>query len=257
MKMWGEHNILNAVGSIAMLTECGMPSEKLAKGLSTFTGVRRRQEIVHEAKGVTIIDDFAHHPTAVKKTIESVRQRFGARRLWAIFEPRSNTSRRNFFQNEYSEAFSEADRILIAHPYRENDIPAHERLDVEKIASSLHRMGKDAHSVSSTENIVEYVMRGVDHGDIILVMSNGAFDGITSKLAEGLKCRRIINNRSEITPAGCQNEFGPKGYPPPEKPNSFRSPDDRFHRRGLMARRQAVHSQPRTISRKYEKRVEG
>ncbi|HPW45885.1 MAG TPA: Mur ligase family protein [bacterium] len=201
MKMWGEHNILNAVGSIAMLTECGMPSEKLAKGLSTFTGVRRRQEIVHEAKGVTIIDDFAHHPTAVKKTIESVRQRFGARRLWAIFEPRSNTSRRNFFQNEYSEAFSEADRILIAHPYRENDIPAHERLDVEKIASSLHRMGKDAHSISSTENIVEYVMRGVDHGDIILVMSNGAFDGITSKLAEGLKCRRIINNRSEITPS--------------------------------------------------------
>jgi UDP-N-acetylmuramate: L-alanyl-gamma-D-glutamyl-meso-diaminopimelate ligase len=199
--MWGEHNLSNAVGVLALLVESGESDEKLAEGMPGFKGIRRRQEIRSMKKGVTIVDDFAHHPTAVKKTIESMRDRFPGQKLWAVFEPRSNTSRRNIFQNEFVGALALADRVIIARPYREDSIPKDERLDVDALAAAITRRGVDAHSISTTEHIVEFIMRNTDAGDVILVMSNGAFDGLCDKLDRALDKRQFVEDRSTIKPS--------------------------------------------------------
>jgi len=198
--LWGEHNLSNVTGALSLLIESGQNATDLASGLAEFKGVKRRQEVVAELKGVTIVDDFAHHPTAARKTIESMRLRFPDRRLWAIFEPRSNSSRRNIFQREYESAFSGADRVIIASPYREAAIPRKERLDVDRLAIAILKNGTDAHAISSTDNILEFIMRGIDHGDVVLVMSNGTFDGLCQKLAGALEKRRIIADRKDIVP---------------------------------------------------------
>ena len=121
--MAGEHNLYNQVAVAAALAREGLKPEELAKGFSSFGGIKRRQEVRGEPAGVTIIDDFAHHPTAVKLTLDALRLRFGGRRLWAIFEPRSNTSRRNVFQDQYAAAFDTADITVIADPYNISGIP--------------------------------------------------------------------------------------------------------------------------------------
>ena len=192
LPLWGRHNLTNAAAALALLIESGRPPSKLASGLTSFKGVRRRQELISDNKGVTIIDDFAHHPTAVVQTIEAMRARFPGRRLWAIFEPRSNTSRRNVFQREFAKALSRADRAIIAGVHRANAIPQAQRLSPDRIADALMRRGIDAHHISSTEHIVEFVMRGVDSGDVILIMSNGDFDQLPNKLVDGLKKRHIV-----------------------------------------------------------------
>jgi UDP-N-acetylmuramate: L-alanyl-gamma-D-glutamyl-meso-diaminopimelate ligase len=199
MPLWGEHNLSNAIGVLAMLAESGQDPSKLKEGLAKFKGVRRRQECVYDDKGICIIDDFAHHPTAVRRTIESMRERFPSRRIIAIFEPRSNTSRRNFFQEEYKDALGLADRVIIAKPYREDAIPEKERLCVDEIAASIMRRGKDAHAIHHIDHIVEYTVRGISPGDVVLVMSNGAFDGLCEKLIDAIGRRKIILDRSEIT----------------------------------------------------------
>lgn len=191
LPMWGTHNLSNAVGVVAILMESGVSAEKIAKGLASFKGIRRRQEIVGEVKGVIVIDDFAHHPTAVEKTIESMRLRFPGRRLWAIFEPRSNTSKRNIFQKEFTAAFSKADRVILARPFKADQIPLKQRLNVEGMAASLMKSGIDSHFIPETEHIVEFVIRGVDTNDVILIMSNGGFDGLHQKLIGALKKRRF------------------------------------------------------------------
>ena len=201
LPMWGEHNLSNATGIIAMLCESGVGPEKIAAGLPLFKGVKRRQEIVADVKGVVVIDDFAHHPTAVAKTIESMRTRFPGRRLWAIFEPRSNTSRRNIFQKDFEEALSGADRALIASPFRREAIEGSEPFDSAAVAASLMRRGVDAHHIPETDNIVEFVIRGVSSGDVILIMSNGGFDGLTSKLSDALGRRRIYAPGEEVPPS--------------------------------------------------------
>lgn len=200
LPMWGEHNLSNAIGALAVLLESGQDPRLLASGIGAFLGVRRRQEMVAMPQGIAIIDDFAHHPTAVKKTIESIRQRYPDRRIWAIFEPRSNTSRRKFFQKEYVEAFLGADRVIISKPYREDAIPQDERLDVDSLADDIIRKGGHAFSIPSTENIIEFVMRSVIANDVLLVMSNGAFDNICSMLATAIDRRRIVADRNEMTP---------------------------------------------------------
>lgn len=199
MPLWGEHNLLNAIGVIALLLESGLDANDIAGGLLEFKGVRRRQECIYDDKGVTIIDDFAHHPTAVGKTIESMRLRFPGRTVWAIFEPRSNTSRRNFFAEEFRSALSKADRVMIATPFKEELIPRDERLDVRAIADDILKNGTDAHAVDGSDHIVEFIMRGIEYGDVILVMSNGAFDGINAKLISAMERRRIFSDKSAIT----------------------------------------------------------
>ncbi len=201
LPMWGEYNVLNATAALALLSRTGIAAEALRAGLAAFAGVRRRQETILDERRVALIDDFAHHPTAVGKTIAAMRERFPHRRLWAIFEPRSNTSRRNVFQQEFTRALANADRVIIADVYRAQGIPAAERLDVERMAEALTRGGVEAHHISRTEHIVEFVLRGVAADDVILVMSNGAFDGLVGRLAAGIDKRRIVEDEAAVKPA--------------------------------------------------------
>ncbi len=187
---WGNYNLENTRGVLAVLIESGINVDRLAGGLVSFKGIRRRQELVGEVDGIVVLDDFAHHPTAVACTIDGVRARFPGRRLWAIFEPRSNTSRRNIFQHEFTEALMHADRVIVASPFKSEAIPEAERFDSRAVADAIMRRKIDAHHIDTVEHIVEYVMRGVDAGDVILVMSNGGFGGIHMKLIESLKRRR-------------------------------------------------------------------
>lgn len=188
----GEHNLSNVVGSVAMLCEYGVDPKKIQEGLDQFKGVRRRQELVGEVKSVVVIDDFAHHPTAVSKTIAAMRQKYPARRLWAIFEPRSNTSRRNIFKDQFIEALSRADRVIIGGVFRSEKIPESERLDVGLIADTLMRKGTDAHYIPKTELLLEFVLRNIVANDVVLIMSNGVFDNLPQRLIDGLRRRRIL-----------------------------------------------------------------
>jgi UDP-N-acetylmuramate: L-alanyl-gamma-D-glutamyl-meso-diaminopimelate ligase len=190
--MAGEHNLLNVIGAISVLRSYGLPPEKIQAGLNTFQGVRRRQEVFAYIDSVTIVDDFAHHPTAVAKTISAMRQKYPGRRLWAIFEPRSNTSRRNVFKREFVNALALADRVIIGPIYAAENIPPVERLDVQGVADEVMRRGVDAHYIARIEYLLEFVIRGVNRHDVILVMSNGSFNNILPRLEESLKRRRIV-----------------------------------------------------------------
>lgn len=190
--LFGEHNLLNVVGSLALLSEYGIDKDKIQEGLDTFEGIRRRQELVGEIQSVVIIDDFAHHPTAVEKTIKSIRQRYPDRRLWAVFEPRSNTSRRSVFKSEFVKALSFADRVLIARIFKPEKIPENERLNVQSVADILMKKGIDSHYIPDNDHLLEFLLRNVSRNDVILFMSNGEFDNLPRRLAEGLKKRRIL-----------------------------------------------------------------
>lgn len=190
--LMGGHNLSNVIGSVAMLIEYGIAPLNIQPGLDTFEGVKRRQEIVGEVKSVVVIDDFAHHPTAVAKTIAAMRQRYPKRRLWAIFEPRSNTSRRNIFRDQFVDALSQADRVLISGVFRSEKIPENERLDVQGVADTIMHKGVDAHYIPQPDNLLEFVLRNIGTNDVVLFMSNGAFDNLPRRLIEGLKRRRVL-----------------------------------------------------------------
>lgn len=198
LPMWGDHNLKNCTGVLAALIESGIPADKLGTGLASFKGVKRRQELLDDINGVSVIDDFAHHPTAVATTIDSMRLRFPEGRIWAIFEPRSNTSRRNFFRREYVRALRRADRVIIASPFKAQSIPEAERFDARGIADSIMHTGIDAHHIDGIDHIVEFVIRGVDAGDVLLIMSNGGFGGLHGKLIEALRRRRTYANADDI-----------------------------------------------------------
>ena len=190
--LFGEHNLLNTIGCVAMLSEYGVGPDQIREGLKSFRGVRRRQEFVGEEKSVVVIDDFAHHPTAVEKTIDAMRQRYPGRRLWAIFEPRSNTSRRNIFQKEFVEALAHADRVVIGEIFRSEKIPEAERLGVQAMADTLMLRGIDAHYIPKTELLLEFLLRNIKSNDVVLMMSNGVFENLPQRLLEGLKRRRVL-----------------------------------------------------------------
>ncbi len=190
LPMWGQHNLQNCIGVLAALIETGIDVKKLILGLASFKGVMRRQEAIGQVGGITVIDDFAHHPTAVSQTIDATRLRFPEKRVWAIFEPRSNTSRRNIFQKEYTRALAKADRVIVASPFKSDSIPAEERFNSQEVADAIMRSGTDAHHIEDTDNIVEFIMRGIDEGDVLLIMSNGGFGGINEKLLKALKRRK-------------------------------------------------------------------
>ena len=156
---------------------------------ATFSGVKRRQEVKGDAGEVTVIDDFAHHPTAVAETIEAMRSAYGGRRLWAIFEPRSHTSRRRIFEREFSEALARADRIVVAGLYRPEKVPEGDRLSPAEVVEEINRLCGDGRAlfIERAADIAEYVGREARPGDVILVMSNGGFDGVQEKILEALK----------------------------------------------------------------------
>lgn len=180
--MVGTHNLYNQVAAAAAAIRAGVPAEKLAHGFSTFKGIKRRQEVRGEPGGVTVVDDFAHHPTAVKVTLEALRQRFGERRLWAVWEPRSATSRRSVFQDAYAEAFDAADVVVVAQPYDQSRIPEDERFSAERLVQDLTRRGKDAMTLPSADAIAGTLAARAHPHDVVVVLSNGGFDGLHQKL---------------------------------------------------------------------------
>jgi len=187
--MSGLHNVENATGVWAAARSLGLSPETIATGLATFLGVRRRQEPRGYVGGVMVIDDFAHHPTAVRETIAGIRQRYRDRRLWAVFEPRSNTSRRNIHQAEYAHAFDEADVVTIQLPEPHDKVPADQQLDVPAIVREIEKRGIQATGLATVEEIVDLITRQARPNDVILVMSNGAFGGLIPSVLSSLEKR--------------------------------------------------------------------
>jgi UDP-N-acetylmuramate: L-alanyl-gamma-D-glutamyl-meso-diaminopimelate ligase len=183
----GEYNVFNAVGATALATACGIPVERIQQALKTFKSVKRRLEVKAEVNGITIIDDFAHHPTAIAGTLTALRGRYPGRRLWAILEPRSNTLRRNVFQHELVKSLGLADEIIVAGVFKSDAIPAVERLDLMAVGAELQQNGKHARIISGVEGIVQTVAPELRNGDVVAILSNGGFDGIYEKLPARLK----------------------------------------------------------------------
>ncbi len=196
LPMSGHQNVENAVGAYAVSRGLGLSPSQIADGFATFAGVKRRQEIRGEIGGVLVIDDFAHHPTAVRQTIEGIRLRYPRRRLWAVFEPRSNTSRRNIHQEDYGRSFSGAARVSIKVPEAHDQVPANERLDVDAVVASLRRQGVAAESSSDVTELVHFVSTEAQPGDLVLVMSNGAFGGLIPALLAELGHRFAVTGGS-------------------------------------------------------------
>ena len=186
LPMSGMHNVENAVGVYAAARSLGLGGDQVAAGFAGFRGVKRRQEPRGEVGGVLVIDDFAHHPTAVRETVAGIRQRYAGRRLWAVFEPRSNTSRRNIHQAEYAEAFNEADVVLIRSPEPHDKVPADQQLDVDAIVRAIGARGVQASARSDVAEMVGLIAREARAGDVVLVMSNGAFGGLIPSLLGAL-----------------------------------------------------------------------
>jgi UDP-N-acetylmuramate: L-alanyl-gamma-D-glutamyl-meso-diaminopimelate ligase len=184
----GGHNVKNALAVYAMGRNLGIAHDRLLEGFGTFKGVKRRQEVRGEERGVVVIDDFAHHPTAVRETIDAVRGAYAGRRIWAIFEPRSNTSKRNIFEKEFAAALALADITIVAAVYQPEKIPEAQRLSVDHMVGEINRVGGSRQALTLPDSlaIAEYVARNSRAGDVLLVMSNGGFDGVHEKILRAL-----------------------------------------------------------------------
>ncbi len=185
----GRHNAANAAAVALCLLHLGHSPERIREAFAGFRGVRRRQEELGEFAGILLLDDFAHHPTAVRETILGVRGKYSGRRVIALFEPRSNTSRRKIFAAEFAEALSLADMAVVAGVFGAEKIPAPERLDPEGLAAAVRARGSEAFFVPEVDGIVALAAEKARPGDIVLVMSNGGFGGIQGKLAQALSRR--------------------------------------------------------------------
>jgi len=169
----GRHNALNCLAVIAVLERLKLTPEVIGKGLTNFKGVRRRQEVRGTVGGVTVIDDFAHHPTAVKETLAALSEAYAGRRLITVFEPRTNSSRRKVFQNAYVGAFDNTDKVLVKEPDPLVNIPADQRFSAELLVNDLRDRGVDALYFSNTDAILEYLGKEAKRGDLIAILSNG------------------------------------------------------------------------------------
>ncbi len=182
----GAHNVENALGVAAAASRLGLSFEEIARGLEEFRGVKRRQEVRGSAGGVTVIDDFAHHPTAVSRTLAAIQGSYPGARLVACFEPRSNTSRRSLHQEEYARSFGDAARVFLLRPAPTDRVPEAERLDVDRLAGDLIGGGPPAQACASVEEMVAGVKAEARPGDVVVAMSNGAFGAIWEKLLRAL-----------------------------------------------------------------------
>lgn len=185
-RLIGKHNLFNALSVIAMAYHLGVPAEGISDALETFEGIKRRQQIRGQKNQIIVMDDFAHHPTAVSETIEAVKTFYSQNRLIAVFEPRTNSSMRKVFQSVYPASFDCADLICIRQPPLLGKIPIHERFSSEQLVTDLKERGKDARYYADTESIIEGLVQEGKPGDIILVMSNGGFDNIHERLLDRL-----------------------------------------------------------------------
>src|SRR5215472_9820646 len=183
----GEYNVWNATAATAMAANYGISADQIQGALKTFRSVKRRLEVKAQVNGVTIIDDFAHHPTAIGGTLNALRTRYPGSRLWVILEPRSNTLRRNVFQHELANSLALADEIIVAGVFRSDAIPEGERLDLMAVGADLEQRGKRARIISGVEGIVQTAAAELRSGDVVAIHSNGGFDGIYEKLPARLK----------------------------------------------------------------------
>ena len=186
--MLGAYNVRNALAALAVGAAVGLNTDTMAEGLRTFKGVRRRLELRGTAAGVAVYDDFAHHPTAIGETLAGVRSAYPDRRIWAIFEPRSATSCRKVFQDEFARAFAKADRVLLPEIFR-STLPEDQRLSVEGLVEALKCTGQDARFVPRVDDIVHTVAKEARNGDLVVIMSNGGFENIHQKLLTALEAR--------------------------------------------------------------------
>lgn len=191
LPLMGVHNLLNALAAVAASDAVGIEVRAALQSLENFSGVARRQQVIGEKSGILIIDDFAHHPTAVRETCAAVHSRFPDRRLVAVFEPRSNTSRRSIFQELYVPAFLAADVIVLREPAHRDQPAASDRFNSQKLSEDLKILGKQAYAFEETDGVLDHLRRQLKSGDVVLLMSNGSFDGLGFSLLNSLE--RVIS----------------------------------------------------------------
>jgi UDP-N-acetylmuramate: L-alanyl-gamma-D-glutamyl-meso-diaminopimelate ligase len=182
----GELNVRNALAVVACAKHCGLKNHQIQSAFDTFKGIRRRLEVRGIAGGVVVVDDFGHHPTAIRETLSALRHKYPTQKVWAVFEPRTNTTRRNVFQSELATAFADANAVVISQVARLELLAPEERLDPERLMHDLRTAGKDAAYLPDVEAIVDHIAQGAQGGEVVIVFSNGGFGGIHNKLLERL-----------------------------------------------------------------------
>jgi UDP-N-acetylmuramate: L-alanyl-gamma-D-glutamyl-meso-diaminopimelate ligase len=183
----GEYNVWNATAAAALAASCGIASKDIALALKSFKSVKRRLEVKAQVNGITIIDDFAHHPTAIAGTLKALRARYAGSRLWAILEPRSNTLRRRVLQSDLARSLAQADEIVVANVFRSEAVPEHERLELPALAAEIKQNGCPARLLADADAIVQTISPELRSGDVVAILSNGGFGGIYEKLPARLK----------------------------------------------------------------------
>jgi UDP-N-acetylmuramate: L-alanyl-gamma-D-glutamyl-meso-diaminopimelate ligase len=183
----GEYNVWNATAAAALAASCGISKETIAAALKTFKSVKRRLEVKAQVNGITIIDDFAHHPTAIAGTLKALRARYPGSRVWAILEPRSNTLRRRILQSDLARSLALADEIVVAGVFRSEAVPENERLELPALAAEVKQNGRPARLLPDSDSIVQTVAPEMRSGDVVAILSNGGFGGIYEKLPARLR----------------------------------------------------------------------
>ena len=183
----GELNVRNALAVVACAKHCGLSNKQIQSAFDTFKGIKRRMEVRGIAGGVTIVDDFGHHPTAIRETLRALRIKFPSQKIWAVFEPRSNTTRRNVFQTELAQSLGLADAVVVAQVARLELLKPEERLDPERLMRDLRAGGRPAEYLADADAIVRHIAMGAGGGEVVCVFSNGGFGGIHEKLLRALE----------------------------------------------------------------------
>lgn len=202
MPVVGEHNVLNATAAAGLAFGQGISKAAIQAALSTFRSVKRRLEVIAEIDGITLIDDFAHHPTAIRETLRALCLQYPDARLWAVLEPRSNTLRRNIFESELAESLAHADEVILAGVYQATNIPKGQVMQPEHVIAALLDRGVSARQLPDVPAIVDYVGQRLRPGDVVAILSNGGFDGIYQKLPErltSLQKARAASNREDTS----------------------------------------------------------
>jgi UDP-N-acetylmuramate: L-alanyl-gamma-D-glutamyl-meso-diaminopimelate ligase len=194
LPMAGAHNALNATAAAALAAGQGVPTEDIVEALATFKSVKRRLEVRAVVGGITIIDDFAHHPTAIRETLRALRESYPGRRLWAVLEPRSNTLRRNVFELDLVESLALADQVVLASVFKSESIPAAERLHPEHVVAALNTRNIPSALLADAEAIVKTIVPQLREGDVVAILSNGGFGGIYEKLPAAIAKRTPVTS---------------------------------------------------------------
>jgi UDP-N-acetylmuramate: L-alanyl-gamma-D-glutamyl-meso-diaminopimelate ligase len=185
----GEHNLRNALGAIALCLDAGLSIDDVRTALARFRGILKRQQIIGTVRDIVVIDDFAHHPTAVRETLRAIRKRYEGRRLWALFEAKSNTSRRAVFQEDYPPAFESADLVVLSEVWKQDNLPEAEKISIPAVAESIRSRGKIVALIPAVDDIVAHVSANAAPGDVIAGLSGSSFGGIHQKLVTALEKR--------------------------------------------------------------------